>query len=171
MSAISVLPLEDLNEALDVDCLTGIARQNIVSTISERVLTALEAALSGTPGLPAGHIDRDRFEPVSRDECPHLNISPEVEPHEQGPTLPVLDAALLVQLELSVSGRPLSTLADPIRSAIHKRLMADRTLGGISYDIRSVGVGWDGAAGEIGVVRLRYRVLFRTSQSDLTLPI
>lgn len=136
-------------------------------TKSERIMVALEAALAGTPGL-GPRIWRDRFEPVSREECPALQIFPESEPHEQGPSLPVLDAALLVQMELSISGRPLSTLADPIRGEVHRRVMADRTLGGLSYDIRSMGTGWDGESGEIGVVRLRYIVRFRTARGDLT---
>jgi hypothetical protein len=135
---------------------------------SERILAAIEAALAPATGLGSGRVARDRFEPVSRDECPYLTILPDHEPHEQGPTLPVLDASMLVQLELSISGRPLSTLADPIRVDIHARLMADRTLGGLAYDLQSVGVGWDGAAGEIGIVRLRYLVKFRTARANLT---
>jgi hypothetical protein len=134
---------------------------------SERILAAIEAALAPTAGLD-GSIARDRYEPVSREECPYLTILPEQEPHEQGPTLPVLDASMVVQLELSISGRPLSMLADPIRVDIHARLMADRTLGGLAYDLQSIGVGWDGAAGEIGIVRLRYVVKFRTARADLT---
>jgi hypothetical protein len=134
---------------------------------SERILAAIEAALAGTPGLVAP-ISRDRYEPPSREECPCLRIFPESEPHDQGPSLPVLDAELLVQMELTISGRPLSTLADPIRVEVHSRLMADRTLGGLAYDIRSMGAGWDGEPGEIGVVRLRYVVRFRTALGDLT---
>jgi len=148
----------------------------MTATKSERVMVALEAVLAGTPGLGprAGTTDigpriwRDRFEPVSREECPCLRIFPENEPHDQGPTLPVLDASLMVQLELNISGRPLSTLADPIRAAVHSRLMADRTLGGLAFDIHSMGAGWDGESGEIGVVRLRYVVRFRTARGDLT---
>jgi hypothetical protein len=139
----------------------------MTATKSERILAAIEAALAGTPDL-GGRIWRDRFEPVSREECPCLILFPEKEPHDQGPTLPVLDASLMVQLELSISGRPLSTLADSIRAEVHRRLMADRTLGGISYDIQSMGVGWDGESGEIGVARLRYVVRFRTAIADLT---
>jgi hypothetical protein len=146
------------------------------ATKSERIMVALEMALAGTPGLGprAGTTDmgpriwRDRYEPVSREECPCLRIFPETEPHDQGPTLPVLDAALLVQMELSISRRPLSTLADPIRGEVHRRVMADRTLGGLAYDIHSMGAGWDGESGEIGVVRLRYIVKFRTARGDLT---
>lgn len=139
----------------------------MTATKSERILAAIEAALAGTPGLGT-RIWRDRYEPVSREECPCLRIFPETEPHDQGPTLPVLDAELTLQLELSISGRPLSTLADPIRAEVHRRLMADRTLGGRSYDIRSMGAGWDGESGEIGVVRLRYVVKFRAARGDLT---
>jgi hypothetical protein len=134
---------------------------------SERILAAIEAALAGTPGL-GNRIWRDRYEPVSREECPCLRIFPETEPHDQGPALPVLDASLTVQLELNISGRPLSTLADPFRAEVHRRAMADRTLGGLSYDIHSMGAGWDGESGEIGVVRLRYVVRFRTALADLT---
>jgi hypothetical protein len=133
---------------------------------SERILAAIERLLAGLPGVT--NVWRERFEPPSREECPCLIVFPESEPHDQGPTLPVLSAELLVQMELSISGRPLSTLADPIRVAVHARLMADRTLGGLSHDIRSMGAGWDGASGEIGIVRLRYVVKFRTAKDDLT---
>jgi hypothetical protein len=134
---------------------------------SERILAAIEAALAGISGLMAP-ISRDRYEPPSREECPCLRIFPESEQHDRGPSLRVLDAELLVQMELTISGRPLSTLADPIRVEVHSRLMADRTLGGLAYDIRSMGAGWDGEPGEIGVVRLRYIVRFRTALDDLT---
>jgi hypothetical protein len=134
---------------------------------SERILAAIEAALAGIPGLVAP-ISRDRYEPPSREECPCLRIFPESESHDQGPSLPVLDAELLVQLGLTIKGRPLSTLADPIRAEVHRRVMADRTLGGLAYDIHSMGAGWDGESGEIGVVRLRYIVKFRTARGDLT---
>ena len=139
----------------------------MTATKSERIMAALEAVLAGTPGLKSP-IERDRYEPPAREECPCLRIFPENEPHDQGPTLPVLGADLLVQMELTISGRPLSTLADPIRAEVHRRVMADRTLGGLAYEIHSMGAGWDGASGEIGVVRLRYLVKFRTARGDLT---
>ena len=160
----------------------------MTATRTERIMAAIEVLMAGIPGLGT-RIWRDRFEPVAREECPALLIYPENEPHEHGPSLPVLDAELLVQFELSISGRPLSQLADPIRAEIHRRLMdgiyidslegnwddlpnldtiTPPNLGGLCYDIRSVGVGWDGSSGEIGVVRLRYLLKFRTLRTDLS---
>jgi hypothetical protein len=139
---------------------------------TERILQAVEALLAGTAGVPGSRIWRERAEPVSREECPCVNIVAEDEPHdhddERG-VLPFVDASLLLQVEIGISGRPLSALADPIRVDVHRRLMADRSLGGLSSNVHSVGVGWDSSPGEIGIARLRYRVKFRTWRDDLTL--
>jgi hypothetical protein len=163
------LTIDDLAPDGNWDALGVIDGATETTSKTERILQAVEALLAGTAGVPGTRVWRERAEPASREECPFLNIVAENEPHEndeQG-VLPFVDASLLLQIEIGINGRPLSALADPIRVDVHQRLMADRSLGGLSSNIHSVGVGWDSSPGEIGIARLRYLVKFRTWRDDL----
>lgn len=140
-----------------------------VSSISERIMLAIEALLQGVPQV-AG-IWREREEPPSRDECPCLILGCDVESNSAG-TVPVVDCRLKIFVDICVSGRPLAALADPIRVEINQLLMASpRTLGGLAWDIVPDGTEWDRAVGEIGIARLRYEVKFRHQRDDITAAI
>jgi hypothetical protein len=142
----------------------------MTSSISERILVAVEALLQGVPQVGA-RIWREREEPPSRDECPCLILGCDAEISSAG-TVPVVDCRLKAFVDICVSGRPLSTLADPIRVEISQRLMASpRTLGGLAWDIVPEGTEWDRAVGEIGIARLRFEVRFRHRRDDPTATI
>ena len=133
---------------------------------SERILAAIEAALTPTAGI-SGQVFRDRWEAVARNEMPCIVIEPLGE--EPGLTsLPFTDYTMTVAVDIFISGSPLSTLADPIRVDAHARLMADRTLGGLTHSIDPGPSEWKGEPGEIGILSLSYRVPFRTLTADLT---
>ena len=142
----------------------------MTSSISERSMVAVETLMQGVPQVGT-RIFREREEPPSRDECPCLILGCDVELNSAG-TVPVVDCRLKIFVDICISGRPLSTLADPIRVAISQRLMANpRTLGGLAWDIVPEGVEWDRAVGEIGIARLRFEVRFRHRRDDLTATI
>ena len=133
---------------------------------SERILAAIEAALAPTAGI-SGRVFRDRWEAVARSEMPCIVIEPLGE--EPGLTsLPFTDYTMTVAVDILISGSPLSTLADPIRVNLHSRLMADRTLGGLTHSVDPGPSEWKGEPGEIGILSLSYRIPFRTLTADLT---
>lgn len=134
----------------------------------ETILAAVRTALTGTTGV-SNRIYRSRVEPVSRAESPALVVEPLSDTAAQNTALPTLDWSMIVRITVIVRGVVPDQLADPIIQSLHSRLMADLTLGGYAIDIQPIGVTFnfteaDGAAGEI---QCDYRVLYRTSVTNL----
>jgi len=133
---------------------------------TERILAAIQSTLAGTTGVST-RIYRDRWEALARNEMPALVIHPETE-DQQLTTIPYTQSTLTVAIDVLISGSPLSTLADPTRVSLHSKLMADRSLGGLAFDVIPGGIAWDADSGEIGILQCRYLISFRTLSADLT---
>jgi hypothetical protein len=133
---------------------------------SERILAAIEAALTPTAGI-SGQVFRDRWEALARNEMPAIVVEPQSESDEVPDVGPV-NTDLVVSVDVLISGAPLSTLADPIRVDAHARLMAATFTGLGVIHIYPTGRQWDAVSGEIGVLRCSYAVRYRSSLSDLT---
>lgn len=134
----------------------------------ETILAAVRAALTGTTGV-GNRIYRSRVEPISRAESPAIVVEPLSDNASQNTALPTLDWSMTVRVTVIVRGAIPDQIADPIVESLHGRLMADLTLGGYAIDIQPIGVTFnfaeaDGAAGEI---QCDYRVLYRTSVTNL----
>jgi hypothetical protein len=76
---------------------------------------------------------------------------------------------MTVRVSVIVRGAIPDQQADPIIESLHSKLMADLTLGGYAIDVQPTNVTFvfteaDGAAGEI---QCDYRVLYRTSVTNL----
>lgn len=134
---------------------------------SERILAAIEAALTPTAGI-SGQVFRDRWEAVARNEMPAIVIEPQSEDDDVLTTTETLTTTLRVNVDVLISGAPLSTLADPVRVSAHALLLADATLRGLIISIYPTGRQWDAVSGEIGVLRCSYAVRYRTSLGSLT---
>jgi len=133
---------------------------------AERILAAIVTAITPTTGI-SSRVFRDRWEAVARSEMPCVVVVPLGE--EPGiVSIPFTDYVLTVAVDILVSGSPLSALADPIRVNLHSRLMADRTLGGLTHSVDPGPSEWKGEPGEIGILSLSYRIPFRTLTADLT---
>jgi len=133
---------------------------------AERILAAIVTAITPTTGI-SSRVFRDRWEAVARSEMPCVVVEPLGE--EPGiVSIPFTDYVLTVAVDILISGSPLSALADPIRVNLHSRLMADRTLGGLTHSIDPGPSEWKGEPGEIGILSLSYRIPFRTLTADLT---
>jgi hypothetical protein len=133
---------------------------------AERILAAIVTAITPTTGI-SSRVFRDRWEAVARNEMPCIVVEPLGE--EPGiVSIPFTDYVLTVAVDILISGSPLSALADPIRVNLHSRLMADRTLGGLTHSIDPGPSEWKGEPGEIGILSLSYRIPFRTFTADLT---
>jgi len=134
---------------------------------SERILAAIEAALTPTAGI-SGQVFRDRWEALARNEMPAIVIEPQSEDDDVLTTTETLTTTLRVSVDVLISGAPLSTLADPVRVSAHALLLADATLRGLIISIYPTGRQWDAVSGEIGVLRCSYAVRYRTSLGSLT---
>ncbi len=139
-----------------------------MTTKRERVLAAVTSALAGTTGVST-RIYRSRVEPISRAESPALVVEPISDNAAQNTALPTLDWSMIVRISVIVRGAVPDQIADPIIESLHSKVMADLTLGGYAIDVQPIGVTFnfteaDGAAGEI---QCDYRVLYRTSVTNL----
>jgi hypothetical protein len=137
-----------------------------MSSKTEQILSAIETALAGTVSV-GNRIYRDRYEALARSELPALVIQPQSE-DSQTLTIPYTDNTLTVAIDVLISGSPLSTLADPIRVSAYSKLMADRSLGGLAFDVLPGPSTWDADSGEIGVLRLTWTITHRNQTADLT---
>jgi hypothetical protein len=61
--------------------------------------------------------------------------------------------------------------ADPIIESMHSKLVADLTLGGLCYDVQPGPTEFtlEAADTPVGVIFNNYRILYRTSVSDLSI--
>lgn len=137
-------------------------------TKRETILAAVRTALTGTTNVGT-RIYRTRVEPIAREESPAIVVEPLSDNASQNTALPTLDWSMTVRVTVIVRGAIPDQLADPIIESLHAKLMADLTLGGYAIDIQPIGVTFnfaeaDGAAGEI---QCDYRVLYRTSVTNL----
>ena len=133
---------------------------------SEQILSAIEAALTPTAGI-SGQVFRDRWEALARNEMPALVIEPQSESDDILTTTETITTTLAVSIDVLVSGAPLSTLADPIRVSLHSLLLADATLRGLVISCYPTGRQWEAVSGEIGLLRCSYAVKYRTSLGSL----
>lgn len=139
-----------------------------MTTKREQILVQMATTLAGTTGVST-RIYRSRVEPIAREESPAIVVEPINDTAAQNTSLPTLDWTLTVRITIIVRGPIPDQQADPIVESLHGKLMADLTLSGIAYDVQPLGVSFvfteaDGAAGEI---QCDYRVLYRTSVTNL----
>jgi hypothetical protein len=139
-----------------------------MTTKRETILAAVRTALTGTTGVGT-RIYRTRVEPIAREESPAIVVEPISDTASQNTSLPTLDWSMTVRVSVIVRGAIPDQQADPIIESLHSKLMADLTLGGYAIDVQPTNVTFvfteaDGAAGEI---QCDYRVLYRTSVTNL----
>lgn len=124
--------------------------------------------LAGT-SLVGTRIYRSRLEPFARDEFPALVVEPTSDSAEQT-TLQTLDWTLGVRISIFVRGSVPDSLADPIVTDVHSKLMNDPTLQGYAIDILPTTVGFDMTEGDqpIGVIACDYVVRYRTELNSVS---
>lgn len=136
----------------------------------EHILSAITTALGSTTGV-SGRVYRSRVEAFARSECPALVVEPINDEASIDTSLPTYTWRLTVRVAVIVRGNIPDQLADPIVSDMHNRLTADLTLGGYAMDIQPINVSFELVESDqpTGVVMCDYRVLYRTTVSDLSL--
>lgn len=143
-----------------------------MATRREQILAALRTTLTGTAGV-GGRIYRSRVEPVARAEAPVIIIEPVTDVVAQNTSLPSLDHTLTVRAVVIVRGDVPDQLADPIIDDMHRRIMADLTIGGLAIDVQPGTTDFTLESGDasIGVISCLYQVLYRTTVEDISLPV
>jgi hypothetical protein len=132
-------------------------------------MQALFTALSGTTGVGT-RIYRSRVEPVARAESPALVLEPVNDTVEQNTCLPTLDHTLTVRVVVIVRATVPDQTADPIVQSLHGKIVADLSLGGLAIDVQPGPTEFtlEQADTPVGVIFCTYRILYRTSVSDLS---
>ena len=140
-----------------------------MTTKRESIMQALFAALTGTTGVGT-RIYRSRVEPVARAESPALILEPGIDAVEQNTCLPTLDHTLTVRVVVIVRANVPDQASDPIVQSLHGKIMADLTLGGLAIDVQPGPTEFtiEQADTAVGVIYCTYRVIYRTSVSDLS---
>jgi hypothetical protein len=141
-----------------------------MTTRREAILSNIVTALTGTTGVGT-RIYRSRVEAFARSECPALVVEPINDEASIDTSLPTYTWRLTVRVAVIVRGNIPDQLADPIVSNMHSRLTADLTLGGYAMDIQPINVSFELVESDqpTGVVMCDYRVLYRTTVTDLSL--
>jgi hypothetical protein len=133
----------------------------------EQILAAITTTLGSAAGID-GRAYRSRMEALSRDEAPALVVEPGQD-SAQVTNLCKLDWRLDVVVSISARGEGPDTLADPTIVSVHSLLMADRTIGGLAYDVVPTTVSFDLERADLMScwTQLVYRVSYRCSVTDL----
>lgn len=140
-----------------------------MTTKRESIIAAVRTALTGTTGVGT-RIYRSRVEPLARSESPALIVEPVIDNVAQNTSLPTLDHSLDIQIVVLVRAAVPDQTADPIIESLHSKVMADLTLGGLCYDVQPGPTRFtmESADVPVGVIFCTYRILYRTSVSDLS---
>lgn len=139
-----------------------------MTTKRESILSAVQAALVGTTGVGT-RIYRSRVEPLARAESSALIVEPINDIPTQNTSLPTLDHVLNLRVVVIVRATIPDQVADPTIESLHAKLMADLTLGGLCIDVQPGPTEFtlEQADVPVGVIFCNFRVLYRTSVSDL----
>lgn len=137
----------------------------MMTTKKEQILSHL-ATLFGDVGIP---VTRNRVEPFSKGAVPAIAI----ESGKGTPTFEIhgfIDWVQEALITIYVKGDELETQVDPYIKNVHKKLMSDKSLNGLSMDISISDFEPTvlDADTPIGIYQLTYLIKFRTLETDLT---
>lgn len=134
----------------------------------EQILGRIITTLAGTT-LVGSRIYRSRMEPFARNEFPAITVEPTADAAEQT-TIATLDWTLGVRVSVFVRGAIPDSVADPIVSDVHSKIMSDTTLNGYAIDILPTAVGFDLVEGDqpIGVISCDFVVRYRTNLNSIS---
>jgi hypothetical protein len=137
---------------------------------SEQILAGAKTILvAGLTGSAAATVYRDRAEAVARNETPAVVIDWDTQ-SDTATTHKTLTTTMQLEVDIMISGSPLTLLADPIWVKAHELLMAESTgvpsLPGV-IGIIPTGRQAERVSGEIGILRCSYAVSYQTFQLDV----
>jgi hypothetical protein len=137
---------------------------------SEAILAGTKAILeAGLTGAAAATVYRDRAEAFARGEMRAVALDWDSQ-SDAATTHKTLTTTMPLEMDILISGTPLTLLADPIWVRAHELLMAEATgvpsLPGV-IGIMPTGRQAQRVSGEIGVLRCSYAVQYTTYQLNI----
>jgi hypothetical protein len=134
------------------------------------ILAGTKAILeAGLTGAAAAVVYRDRAEAFARGEMPAVALDWDTQ-SDAATTHKTLTTTMPLEVDILISGTPLTLLADPIWVRAHELLMAEATgvpsLPGV-IGIMPTGRQTERVSGEIGVLRCSYAVTYQTYQLNI----
>lgn len=139
-----------------------------MTTRRELILADIATRLASAPSIGAP-VYRSRVTPMSRGETPAVIVEP-VQDSASQPVIPKLDWMLTVRVSVIVRASIPDQAADSILQAIHTKMTADLTLGGLAYDVQPTSTAWEFVESDVptGMITYDFMVLYRTDLQDLT---
>jgi hypothetical protein len=140
-----------------------------MTSIRERIIQNVVAALAAAPGMPA--VYRSRTAALSRaDSVAAVIVSPAADQGAQN-VVPKVDWDLSLQVIVYTRGDQPDVLADPIIVAVTAAIMADQTQGNLAMDTQpaSVHFGFSDADESLCFATCQFDIKYRTDQRDLTI--
>lgn len=140
-----------------------------MSSKREQILAAIMASLTGTAGV-GSRIYRSRVAALDRAQSPAIVVRPKAETEPVENFLNIVDRLFTFTIDIITRGNEPDSLADPIITDAHKRIMADLTLGGLSLEIREGKSEFqiENADQDLCLLTVEYTVWYRTTKGDLT---
>ncbi len=141
-----------------------------MATKREQILAAVKTALTGTTGVST-RIYRSRVSATSRDKSPSIVVEPVSDtPRDNSATYEKLDWTLRIRVVVIIRGNIPDKLADPTIDSLHKKVVADPTLGGLAIDISAGPTTFEilDADKPAGVIVCEYFIDYRTATTDLS---
>ena len=137
---------------------------------SEAILAGTKAILdAGLTGAASATVYRDRAEAIARNEMPAVALDWDTQSDAETSHV-TLTTSMRLEVDILISGTPLTLLADQIWTKAHELLMAPTgvpSLPGV-VGITPTGRQAERASGEVGVFRCSYDVRYQTFQLDVT---
>ena len=136
----------------------------------EDILEYVKNALAGVPNVGT-RIFRSRVEAFQRSEAPAIVVEPSTDTAlDPSASNCYLDWQLTLIVAVYTRGHQPETLADPIISDVHQRLMTNRTFGGLVMDVwpEQVEPSFEKADRPALWTICTYKIRYRTSVTDLS---
>jgi len=140
-------------------------------SVRERLLEALMAALTPVAAAKGATFLRSPTLALPREQSPALLLFPEGDAITERANDRVT-RELTVRLTALARGEDGAVVADRLLVAAHCALFADVNLGGLALGLKELDTEWEleDADATACAIPARYRITYRTLQSDLSLP-
>lgn len=134
----------------------------------EQILAAVKSKLDADGGV-GGSTFRSRQAALSRNDGTAVVIEPLLDQSTQM-AIPMLDWRLSLAITVIARGDIPDQIADPVVAEIHRRMMADLTLGGLAYDVQPQSSSWEfvSADKDAALVTMSFDMLYRTALEDIS---
>ena len=143
----------------------------MAASLREQLLQALMAVLKPVAAAEGASLLRSPTLALPREQSPALLLFPESDAITERANDRVT-RELTVRLTAIARGDEGAVVADRLLVVAHRALFADVNFGGLSIGLKELDAEWDleDADATACAIPARYRITYRTLQSDLSLP-